>query len=264
MLKKKRRENARRRRPYRRYIWLLPLIGLSVILLQPRWFFSLADRVKPGALYRVDMAEGAPKMIALTIDDGPSEKTAEILDVLDRYGAKATFFNISGNVAGYEDLLVREIKESHELGNHLTADEPSALLELDAFERDLLAAEAVLRPYATGALRWLRPGMGWYSAGMVEVAERHGYRVVLGSVFPYDTHLSSAEFASKFILYKVRSGDVIVLHDGEAGRSDRTIATLEKILPALVESGYRVTTLSELVAQSEPDKVSRIKRYTKP
>lgn len=230
-------------------------MGLIAVLLQPQWFFALAIRAKPGALYRVAMPKNAPKTIALTIDDGPSEKTAEILDVLKRYGAKATFFNISSYVPGHEDTVTREIKAGHELGNHLTADEPSVMLGLDAFEADLLKAEAVIQPYAKEKIRWLRPGMGWYSADMVKIAERHGYRVALGSVFPYDTHIRSPQFASAFILNKVKSGDVIVLHDGEdemgnslsGRRGDRTIKTLEKILLTLTERGYQVTTLSKLV-----------------
>ena len=77
-------QKNQRKSAYRRYLWLLPLVGLSAVLLQPQWFFALAVWAKPGALYRVTMPKDAPKMVALTIDDGPSEKTAEILDVLDR------------------------------------------------------------------------------------------------------------------------------------------------------------------------------------
>ena len=242
---------AKKKRRYRRSLWLLPLVGVGIVLLQPKWFFMLAVHVKPGALYAVDLPESAPKMVALTIDDGPSEETAEMLEVLERYGAKATFFNISGNVEGFEGAIAQTIQSGHELGNHLTADEPSIRLSAEDFEADLLEAEATFSPYLKGeSLRWLRPGMGWYSDEMVEIAERHGYKLALGSVFPYDTHLPSSDLASAFILNRVSPGDVIVLHDGE-GRSERTIETLKRILPALTEKGYQVTTLSELMAQSQ-------------
>ena len=203
-------------------------------------------------------------MVALTIDDGPSAATDEILEVLEKYGAKATFFNISGNVEGQEEAIARIVIDGHELGNHLTADEASAKLSPAAFEADLLAAEKVWLPYIKNhlkdhlkdgddALAWLRPGMGWYTADMVEIARRHGYKLVLGSIFPYDTHMPFPSFASAFILSRVRPGDVIVLHDGmdeeggKAGRGDRTVKTLKKILPRLQERGYDVVTITDLV-----------------
>ena len=243
--------SSKKKRNLRRYLWLLPIVGLCVLLLQPRWLFSLAATIHPGALYAVDLPPSATKIVALTIDDGPSEDTLEILEVLNRYGAKATFFSISGNVAGHEAAIAQTIQSGHELGNHLTADEPSIRLG-SKFETEIDRAEAVLAPYTpNGQLKWLRPGMGFYSQAMVDTASQQGYRLVLGSVFPYDTHVPSVNFASAFVLNTVQPGDIIVLHDGEKGRSQRTIATLEKILPALAERGYQVTTLSNLVDQSK-------------
>ncbi len=237
----------------RSHYYLLSLLFLSLftatLLSQPRWLFALADRLFPGALYAVPRSAKLPKAIALTIDDGPSPATADILAVLDRYGAKATFFNISGNLPGHESTVQQAVQSGHELGNHLTADEPSIRLGADVFEADLLAAEAALLFYLPqgATMKWLRPGMGFYSAQMVEIARRHGYRLVLGSTFPYDTHLPSSRFASEFILRTVRSGDIVVLHDGEE-RGRRTPRTLEIILPELHKRGYQVVTLSELMA----------------
>ena len=90
--------------------------------------------------------------------------------------------------------------------------------------------------------------MGFYNTGMVEVAERHGYQLVLGSTFPYDTHIHSSRFASEFILRTVQPGDIIVLHDGEE-RGLRTAKTLATVLPELQKRGYKVTTLSELMTE---------------
>ena len=238
---------------------LLVLLVSLYLLSQPRWLLTLTAQIKPGALYAVNLPDGpaTPQLIALTIDDGPSSATAEILAVLDRYDAKATFFNISSYLPGHEAVVQQAVRDGHELGNHLTADEPSIRLTPAAFEADLLSAESALLPYlkAVGTgLHWLRPGMGFYSADMVKIAQRHGYQLVLGSVFPYDTHLPSARFASAFILATVQPGDIIVLHDGDEGigesRGDRTLTTLKKILPVLTARGYRVTTVTELVSLS--------------
>lgn len=235
---------------------LLALLVSLYLLTQPRWLFTLAAQIKPGALYAANLSDlpAAPQLIALTIDDGPSPATAEMLAVLARYDARATFFNISAHLPGHEAVVRQTVRAGHELGNHLTADEPSIRLTPAAFESDLLAAEQALLPYLEEidtSLRWLRPGMGFYSAEMVNIAQRHGYQLVLGSVFPYDTHVSSARFAAAFILATVQPGDIIVLHDGDEGRGDRTVVTLKRILPILQSRGYRITTVTGLVEAAQ-------------
>jgi len=291
------------RLPYQKsLLTAVSFFTLTTLLSQPSWVFSVATRLQPGALYRVepaitaDAAKSPSKVIALTIDDGPSPATGDILAVLDRYGVKATFFTISEYVPSHEQLFRQTIAAGHEIGNHLTTDEPSIRLSPEDFETDLLAAEETLLPYfltnekqslkvspsaqassaqvsstqassiqsssTQASLQWLRPGMGFYNAQMVKTAERHGYQLVLGSVFPYDTHLPSSRFASAFILRTVQPGDIIVLHDGEGiedgcsvgggggrlrcGRGQRTAQTLERILPVLQSQGYTITTVSEL------------------
>ncbi|MEM9946598.1 MAG: chitin deacetylase family protein [Cyanobacteria bacterium P01_D01_bin.36] len=234
------------------------LLIAGILLSQPRWLFSLATNFFPGALYAVDTADNKPdtKQIALTIDDGPSPATTEILAVLAEHNVKATFFNIGDNLAGNEAAIQQTVAAGHELGNHLTTDYPSIRLSNKDFEANLLTAEQALRSFLkteqpASELKWLRPGMGFYSSAMVKTAQKHDYRVVLGSRFPYDTHIHSSRFASAFILHTVQPGDIIVLHDGEAengkeGRGDRTIKTLQTILPALQKEGYTITTLSDL------------------
>ncbi|MEM6450683.1 MAG: chitin deacetylase family protein [Cyanobacteria bacterium P01_D01_bin.105] len=239
------------------------------LLSQPNWIFALATTLYPGAIYNVQVEAFPvrPPIVALTIDDGPGPHTEAILAMLARHDAKATFFPISGHLPGYESTLAQAVQTGHELGNHLTADRASVRLPSDEFEADLRAAEAALSPFLTKTsqpdmrLCWLRPGMGFYTPQMVDIARRYGYHLVLGSNFPYDTHVASPRFASSFILNTVQPGDIIVLHDGQgenAARGDRTLQTLSIILPILKSRGYIVTTLSELTATAD----ATVKIYT--
>src|SRR5688572_6735261 len=86
----------------------------------PAW---LVDRVAasfPGCLYRVRTQD---RLVALTLDDGPDERTTPlILDQLRRHGARATFILIGERVAGREALVRRLVEEGHEVGNHLMRD----------------------------------------------------------------------------------------------------------------------------------------------
>ena len=198
-------------------------------------------RDNPRVLYSV--ATSAP-VVALTIDDGPDLLTTPpLLDLLERHGARATFFIITGRVAGNEALLHRMVANGHELGNHLLRDEPSVELPPEEFERQLLSSDALLSRF--GPVRWVRPGSGRYDSRMLETMARHGYQCALGSVYPFDPQIPWSWFSRRFILGTVEPGSVIILHDwGSRGR--RTLKTLSTVLPELRERGYRVVTLSEL------------------
>ena len=235
--------------PYRVGVirWLVGA-GLAVMILSgllwtaPRWLVPLIAERSPRCLYAVATTE---KHVALTIDDGPDPaSTAEILRVLGEHEASATFFLISDNIAGAEAIVHDLTARGHELGNHLTRDEPSIRLAPEAFVEALGEAHESITRF--GTVRWLRPGGGLYDDAMLETIHRHGYRCALGSVYPYDGHVTSPRLAAAYVLANVRPGAVIVLHDGE-GRGARTVAILERVLPELRKRGYRVTTLSELV-----------------
>jgi peptidoglycan-N-acetylglucosamine deacetylase len=209
----------------------------------PEWLIDRLAKWYPGCLYRVSTQA---RLLALTIDDGPDPITTPlILAELRRQGARATFFLIAERIEGHEELVRRLVAEGHELGNHFTRDRPSIRLSPRAFEGDLLHAHQVLGAY--GPVKWARPGSGWYSPAMVEVMERHGYRCALGSVYPFDVAIPSASFSTRFVLGHARPGEVVILHDGGA-RGERTVRVLREVIPELRRRGYRLVSLSELVA----------------
>ena len=217
----------------------------SLLFLQPRWLLFLATKIAPGVFYYADIEE---PMIALTIDDGvDSIFTPQILEILERYQARATFFLISSTVPGNESIVRSIASSGHEIGNHLTEDKHSITLSPAEFESALVEAEKILAPF--GKLRWLRPGGGWYNSTIVDIAHKYNYRVALGSIFPYDTHIPFSWFASWQILTNARPGSIIILHDG-GKRGQRTVSTLNSILPQLKRQGYRIVTLSELFRTS--------------
>ena len=237
-------------------------IGITLVaylgLRQPQWMFALVAQLRPGAVYFI---ETETPVIALTIDDGPhGETTGQILHLLERHGVKATFFMLGERLSEHRATLHHLVASGHELGNHMTKDEASIRLPPEAFETDLLTAERQLSAY--GSVGWFRPGMGWYNSPMVDVANRQGYRVVLGSLFPYDTHIPSVGFSEWFILNNLDPGDIWVLHDGDKGRGQRTVQLLERVLPKIQQRGYRVVTLTELSAYGQPLRAShRPQRY---
>jgi peptidoglycan/xylan/chitin deacetylase (PgdA/CDA1 family) len=222
---------------------VLVLIFIILLLTQPEWLMSRLRAKSPDVLYSVDTEY---PVVALTIDDGPDKTySTKILELLREYQAHATFFLITDRITGNEEILQRMIEEGHELGNHLTTDEPSIKLANESFEQKLITADNILSQY--GEIVWIRPGSGWFNEEMLQTIKKHDYQLALGSIYPYDPQISLAWYSANYVLWKVKPGAVIVLHDYDK-RGQRTIEALKIILPELAARGYQVVTLSELVS----------------
>src|SRR5829696_8739674 len=221
---------------------LLGLISVVIAaLFRPGPVVRWLSRRFPDVLFQ--QANAGP-LVALSFDDSPhATSTPRILDVLAAHDAHATFFTIGERVAGNEEVVRRLIAEGHELGNHMMSDAPSARLPAADFERQLRQTHEMLAPF--GVVRWFRPGHGWFNRRMLDQLHRRGYRCAMASAYALEFLPVWAPYAAQHILLNVGPGGVIILHD-DAVDQERTVAVLERILPALRHRGYRVVTLSEL------------------
>jgi peptidoglycan/xylan/chitin deacetylase (PgdA/CDA1 family) len=222
------------------------ILFAGVVWLQPMPVLKWLARQQPDVLYFRTLQK---RVVALTIDDAPHpDVTPRILDVLKRNEAHATFFVIGKHALGNAEILERCKREGHELGNHLMHEYPSILLSPERFAGELARVDELIG--APGAPKWFRPGSGWHNCRMLEQAKAEGYRCALGSVYPFDALIRSRATISKYIETQVFPGAVIIIHDGKPDRI-RSAEVLEKVLPRLKASGYRVVSLSELVDFAE-------------
>ncbi|ORY45874.1 glycoside hydrolase/deacetylase [Rhizoclosmatium globosum] len=189
------------------------------------------------------------KLMALTIDDSPSQHTSEILDVLKQHNAKATFFIIGTHVDSTPNgrqLLQRMIAEGHELGNHTMYDRPTISLTHEVFEDELITVDKLLEEYQPSTprrVKWFRPGSGVFSQDMIDTAEKHGYTTVLGCRFPVDTTSRDPRLNAWHVSAGVHPGAVVVLHDGRAW----TAETLRVLVPIVAGKGFRFVNAGELL-----------------
>jgi peptidoglycan/xylan/chitin deacetylase (PgdA/CDA1 family) len=226
------------------------LLTIALIVYRPpalviRYF----QRRWPDVLWEIPTRD---KVIALTIDDGPSEYTSRILDVLRANGATATFFVIGSHMKGREGFVKRMVQEGHELGNHAMHDEPSYKLanaeltaqirEVDEMIENIYSACQVSRPG-----RLFRPGSGFFSSRMRKTVRAMGYRLALGGIYPHDPQVPFWRLNGWHIRSLLRPGAIVISHDGR----QRTVPMLESLLPHLRRKGYRVTTVTEVLASSD-------------
>ncbi|MEJ2540741.1 MAG: chitin deacetylase family protein [Gemmatimonadota bacterium] len=216
------------------------ILAGSVLAAVPAYVLDWIRRDASPVLFHVDTRA---RSVALTIDDGPSDATGEILDILAEFDVRATFFVIGEQVRAHPELVRRLLAEGHELGHHMMVDQPSIDLPPETFRDRFEEMAGILDEL--GGSRFFRPASGWYDDRMVDEAASRGYRTVLGSVYPFDAQLPFPTFASWFVRSRVGPGSIVVLHDGPA-RGLRTARVLRDVLPDLLARGYRVVGLSEL------------------
>ena len=204
----------------------------------------------------------AGKRIALTYDDGPNPAyTPELLELLARHGAHATFFQI-GKWVEREPALAREVKEAgHAIGNHTFTHPTLALCSTDRVKEELrrchTASEAAGIEYSTvDGTSLMRCPWGRRRPGTLRAVREAGYVPVQWSVTGWDwaKRKSADNIADRCL--KAREGDVILLHDGvhtepQADRHKSVYAT-RQVLERLGAEGYDFVTIPQLVGPAPP------------
>jgi peptidoglycan/xylan/chitin deacetylase (PgdA/CDA1 family) len=229
-------------------IVLICFIPLYWIYKPPSVLISFFQWKWPDVLWRVTISS---KVVALTIDDTPSEYSTEIMQILKENDATATFFVIGAQVPGRESTLQDLIRHGNELGNHAMHDEPSrSLKDATLIEEIHTVEEHINAAYNELGVKlppkYFRPGSGFFSDGMRRLLARLDYRLVLGSIYPHDPQISLWRVNANHILSMLRPGAIIICHD----RRGWTAPMLRSVLPRIRQQGYEIVTVSELLRQA--------------
>jgi peptidoglycan/xylan/chitin deacetylase (PgdA/CDA1 family) len=188
--------------------------------------------------------------IALTFDDGPSESTPQILDLLARHRIPATFFQCGANVERLPEVA-REVRAAgHEIGNH-SFSHPMLCFKSSAFiESDLRRAQDAISAHTGAAPVWFRApfGVRWFGLGG---AQQHlGLTGVMWTLIGYDWSLPADEVEER-MLRGAENGAILCLHDGRELRArpdiGATVEAVRRLVPALQDRGYRFETVSQLL-----------------
>lgn len=195
---------------------------------------------------REQSAEGSQKRIALTFDDGPSEKsTGAILDLLAKYHIRATFFVVGVNVCKNPQMLRREAEQGHEIGNHTFSHPHLRKLDQAALEGELRQTADTVYAICGKSIELFRPPEG-YLSDSVEAASRDlGYRPVLWTIDTRDWAHSSTSKIVRTVEENAKDGSIVLMHDCIVGES-HTLEALEKIIPDLIAKGFVFVTVPEL------------------
>jgi len=192
------------------------------------------------------MVHGTGPTIAMTFDDGPSEKlTPMLLDMLKQRGIHATFFVVGQNAAQYPDILKRAVAEGHEIGNHSWSHPQLTHLSMDGVDSQVQKTNDAIRAAIGHNPTLIRPPYGATTPALNRYyAQKYGMKVILWSVDPLDWKYRNSAHVEKEILGQVGPGGIVLSHDIHA----TTVAAMPETLDALIARGYKFATVSELIA----------------
>ena len=189
---------------------------------------------------------GAGKVIALTFDDGPSEKlTPKLLDILKERKIHATFFVVGQNAAEYPDILKRAVAEGHEIGNHSWSHPQLTRLSTAGVDSQISKTNAAIKAAIGHDPVLMRPPYGATTPALNRhYAQTYGMKVILWSVDPLDWKYRNSARVEREILAQTGPGGIILSHDIHA----TTVAAMPDTIDALLAKGYKFVTVSELLA----------------
>ncbi len=186
------------------------------------------------------------KVIAITFDDGPSEyNTLDLLKILREKQVKATFFVVGKHIEKYPELFAQIVAAGHEIGSHGYSHRFLNKMSLDEAEQELLNTGKLIEQY-TEAPRYLRPPGGGYNDYIVNMAEVHGYQIILWSVDPRDWRCPSVKYIVRNVVANSKPGRIILCHDGQYPLP--TAKALAIFIDSLRAEGYTFVTISELLS----------------
>ncbi|MDR6301667.1 polysaccharide deacetylase family protein [Mesonia maritima] len=181
--------------------------------------------------------------IALTFDDGPAPQTLEILNILKKYNAKATFFCIGHKIDENPEIFRRIIAEGHTVGNHSYSHAKNiGFFSSKYIQRELESCNQAAKSIAKINMKLFRMPFGICNPNIKKALRKTELQPVGWSIRSFDALFSSPDFIFKNIQKKIRPGDVILLHDTQ----QHTPEILERLLILLQEKSLQSVTVNHL------------------
>ncbi|MFJ5625082.1 polysaccharide deacetylase family protein [Peribacillus loiseleuriae] len=239
-------------------IWMLPILLFISFCSTQTYAYAFTDSreayEKTGqVIWEVNTKE---KMVAITFDDGPHPVfTPQILDILAKYNAKATFFVAGNKVKRFPAILKRQVKEGHEIANHTYNHIYDRNITAAKLTAELDQTDKIIKLFTGNKPTLYRPVGGLYNDLIINSAIKNGKLVILWSWHqdPQDWKSPAASQIYRHITKGVSPGNIILFHDwngSEFSQTSQTVKALENIMEYLYKNGYECVTVSEMLYRS--------------
>ena len=226
----------------------LAAVALNHLALIGAVFFPRAQWLGPN-LARLPAAAAARDEISLSFDDGPDpEVTPRVLEVLDRYRARASFFCVGRKAAAHPELMKEIARRGHTVENHSQRHSPAfAFSGLGRLRREVDEAQAAIAGLTGRVPAYFRAPAGFRSPQLDPVLGERGLRYASWTRRGFDTVEKDPAAVLRRLTRDLRAGDMLLLHDGSAARTREgepvVLAVLPRLLELLARRGLKPVTL---------------------
>jgi peptidoglycan/xylan/chitin deacetylase (PgdA/CDA1 family) len=229
-----------------------PLIGGSLAIAAAGAGLAYAVRGRSSTIFGPSVYHGTRdrKSLALTFDDGPSEATPALLDMLSKFGVQATFFMCGANVDRLPEVARAVAAAGHEIGNHSDTHPRFDFCSSEFMYHELSEAQRKIAGATGISPKLFRApyGVRWFGLG--DAQKRLNLMGVMWSILGRDWRWPAPRI-SALLTERARGGDIICLHDGRGIRQtpdiQATLAAVADAVPRLQQSGFRFETVSQIL-----------------
>jgi peptidoglycan/xylan/chitin deacetylase (PgdA/CDA1 family) len=188
--------------------------------------------------------------LALTFDDGPAEGTPDILEILAGHHVPATFFQCGANVDRLPHIARQVAARGHEIGNHSYSHPYLFLRSPATIENELRRAQETIESHTGFRPAWFRAPYGarWFGLGPAQ--RKLQLTGVMWSAIGYDWNRRANEVVARMAA-SASNGAILCLHDGRELREkpdvQTTVETVRRLVPVLLDRGYKFETIGRLL-----------------
>ena len=179
------------------------------------------------------------RMIALTFDDGPNYNTSKVIDVLNKYDIKATFFVLGSRAINNKDILKKMADSGMEIGNHTYNHLLLTKYDENKIRSEIEDTSEVIYSATKKKPKLLRPSYGSVNNKIKKVANMP---IIIWDIDTLDWKYHNSKRITSRVVNKVRDGDIILMHDIYSA----SLNALSNIIPILQDNGYEFVTIDEL------------------
>ncbi len=216
--------------------WLLSALAANHLLLSGAVFAPRGRLLGPN-LVRLPPSAVRRKEIVLTFDDGPDPQvTPQVLDLLDRYGAKASFFCIGRKAAAFPAVIEEIVRRGHSVENHSFGHSHAfALYGIGRLGRDVAASQRTIAAIAGRPPLFFRAPAGFRSPLLDPVLAKHGLRYASWTRRGYDAVEADPAKVLQRLSARLCAGDILLMHDSASRRTQTGQPVVLAVLPLLLE-----------------------------
>ncbi|MGD0872252.1 MAG: polysaccharide deacetylase family protein [Bryobacteraceae bacterium] len=215
-------------------------------------FLAWAVRGRSSAVFGPSLWRGNPARpaVALTFDDGPSESTPQLLEILARHKVPATFFQCGANVERLPAVAREVAAAGHTIGNHSHTHALFCFRSPRFIEQDLRRAQQAIQSHTGVTPVWFRAPFGVRWFGMRRAQRRLSLTGVMWTAIGYDWKRPAGAVVDR-LAGRVSNGAILCLHDGRELRARPdigvTLDAVRRLVPMLLDRGYVFDTISHLI-----------------